>query len=408
MEGMDGDVMNKPLISGPVPLLAIKAEYLRGSPQVLRKLEWLEQNGWDQVWRARGDGDCFYRSFTLAYLLRILYAPNPAKEAGAALTAIQATVPVMERVGFQSDILEEFIDPLINVIVSFIDPPHGQQPTEFTLLQLLQDAEKSNCIVVALRLMTGAHIRTHPDDFAPFLFSPVTLEPTTPDAFCREEVEPCGKEADHAQIMALASALAVPLRVAYLDRSDISGDDVINWVEFGEQKGAEEELRPLTLLYRPGHFDVVTKDHIMQAALVQTRHELADTPPVVPTPPPQGPPVAAASAVAPVAAAPAVASAAAASQEPAEAVAAAPPADPAPAAPTPAVGTGKAHTVDPATTEPSEAPATPPSYSAAPSEPAAASELAAPSEPAAASEPAPSEPLAPEAAPAAEQAKPIV
>lgn len=148
--------------------------------------------------------------------------------------------------------------------MSFIDPPQGQQPTEFTLLQLLQDAEKSNCIVVvgsrglfehlltsqALRLMTGAHIRTHPDDFAPFLFSPVTLEPVSPDAFCREEVEPCGKEADHAQIMALASALAVPLRVAYLDRSDITGDDVINWVEFGEQKGSEEELRPLTLLYR--------------------------------------------------------------------------------------------------------------------------------------------------------------
>lgn len=97
--------------------------------------------------------------------------------------------------------------------------------------------------------MTGAYIRTHPDDFAPFLFSPSTLEPVTPEQFCREEVEPCGKEADHAQIMALGAALGVPIRVAYLDRSEINTDDVINWVEFGRSAGADE-TRPLTLLYR--------------------------------------------------------------------------------------------------------------------------------------------------------------
>lgn len=110
--------------------------------------------------------------------------------------------------------------------------------------------------------MTGAHIRTNPDNFEPFLFSPSTLEPISPEKFCREEVEPCGKEADHAQIMALAAALQVPVRVAYLDRSDVGGGEVINWVEFGT--GAAEDLRPLTLLYRPGHFDVVTKDHMQE------------------------------------------------------------------------------------------------------------------------------------------------
>lgn len=137
---------------------------------------------------------------------------------------------------------------MLDAIASFIDPEPGVEPTEYGLLQVLQDPEKSNSIVVALRLITGAHIRNHPDEFAPFLFSPNTLEPISPDQFCREEVEPCGKEADNAQIMALAAALEVPLRVAYLDRSDVSGGEVINWVEFG--RGAAEEARPLTLLYR--------------------------------------------------------------------------------------------------------------------------------------------------------------
>jgi len=98
--------------------------------------------------------------------------------------------------------------------------------------------------------------------FSPFLFSPTTFQPLDPDEFCRQEVEPCGREAGHAQIMALAEALHVGIRVAYLDRSEVN-DEVINWVEFGmgeKDPSQEADDAPLTLLYRPGHFDVVTKD----------------------------------------------------------------------------------------------------------------------------------------------------
>jgi ubiquitin thioesterase protein OTUB1 len=118
----------------------------------------------------------------------------------------------------------------------------------------------------ALRLITSAYIRTHTELFSPFLLSPVTFMPLTTDDFCRQEVEPCGKEADHAQIMALAEALSIGVRVAYLDRSELKGGDgdVINWVEFG--KDTTEESAPLTLLYRPGHFDVVTKDAVVERA----------------------------------------------------------------------------------------------------------------------------------------------
>lgn len=142
------------------------------------------------------------------------------------------------------------------------------------MIQSLQDPERNNCIVVvsifpslvtdlfleraiwvfaerrnkALRLITSSYIRTHESIFSPFLLSPLTFLPVTTDEFCRQEVEPCGKEADHAQIMALAEALHVGVRVAYLDRSEIDGGDVINWVEFG--KDVEEGIAPLTLLYR--------------------------------------------------------------------------------------------------------------------------------------------------------------
>lgn len=96
--------------------------------------------------------------------------------------------------------------------------------------------------------MTSAYIRTHPETFSNFLLSPTTFLPLTPEEFCRQEVEPVGKEADHAQIMALAETLQIGIRVAYLDRSDVGNGEIINWVEFGPN--TKEEDRPLTLLYR--------------------------------------------------------------------------------------------------------------------------------------------------------------
>lgn len=56
----------KPLVSTPVPLSVIREEYVKGSQQIVKKLDYLQENGWDQVWRARGDGDCFYRCKPIA------------------------------------------------------------------------------------------------------------------------------------------------------------------------------------------------------------------------------------------------------------------------------------------------------------------------------------------------------
>lgn len=63
------DNVVKPLVSTPVPLSVIRAEYVNGSQQIVKKLDYLQENGWDQVWCARGDGDCFYRCRSTANLL---------------------------------------------------------------------------------------------------------------------------------------------------------------------------------------------------------------------------------------------------------------------------------------------------------------------------------------------------
>ena len=53
----------------------------------------------------------------------------------------------------------------------------------------------SNFIVVFLRLLTSATIRTDPLSYAPFLFHPETGTEIAPQKFCEGFVEACGKEA---------------------------------------------------------------------------------------------------------------------------------------------------------------------------------------------------------------------
>ena len=109
-------------------------------------------------------------AFTIAYFLRILHSSDPPLAANLAFEAIQRTLPVMQQVGFQEDLVsqlrsspivkakltgvclwqyEEFLAPLLELIQGFAPEDEGAPTsTEWSLIQALQDAERSNCIVV--------------------------------------------------------------------------------------------------------------------------------------------------------------------------------------------------------------------------------------------------------------------
>jgi ubiquitin thioesterase protein OTUB1 len=82
--------------------------------------------------------------------------------------------------------------------------------------------------------------------------------------FCQTSVEPMGEESDHVHITALTDALGVPVRIVYLDRSGGSSEDSleINHHDFlpeSDPDVAESDNKSdlLTLLYRPGHYDIL-------------------------------------------------------------------------------------------------------------------------------------------------------
>lgn len=81
--------------------------------------------------------------------------------------------------------------------------------------------------------------------------------------FCKASVEPMGEESDHVHIIALSDALGVPIRVMYLDRSSCDAGNIsVNHHDFSPEANSSDaaaaaEKPYITLLYRPGHYDIL-------------------------------------------------------------------------------------------------------------------------------------------------------
>ena len=75
--------------------------------------------------------------------------------------------------------------------------------------------------------------------------------------FCAREVEPMGKECGMVQVIALAEALGVRVNVEYLDGRPFK--DKLMMYKFGPDPNSEGNFLEISLLYRPGHYDILYK-----------------------------------------------------------------------------------------------------------------------------------------------------
>ncbi|KAI0316959.1 cysteine proteinase [Amylostereum chailletii] len=244
----------RPLIATVAPMDVLRAEYEDGSPSFVKQIDYLKSLGYLGIRRARGDGDCFYRSLAFAYIERIIQSQDSSLAVMMAISTLESTHPMLDAAGFQKMVYEDFYDVLISLIKR-IEPHVPMHLGPDTLLNAFQDPDVSNYIVVFLRLLTSAQIRMDPDAFEPFLFHPEIGEQMKTRDFCEMFVEAVGREADHVQMTALARAMKVNLKVAYLDGHDADGK--VDFVEFSS--AIDETSEPLVLLYRPGHYDILDK-----------------------------------------------------------------------------------------------------------------------------------------------------
>ncbi|KAF2363800.1 Peptidase C65 otubain [Trinorchestia longiramus] len=189
--------------------------------------------------RTRPDGNCFLRGFIFSYLEHCIQHRD---ELTRFKKYIVDSKEELFALGFPKFTTEDFHDTFVEVL-SDLESSSSLDRVE----SIINDAGLSDYLVVYLRLLISAHLQKNADFFTFFIEGGRTVE-----EFCKQEVEPMYRECDHLHIVALTTALAVPVCVLYMDRGDSD--------TAAPHCFPEDATKPLIyLLYRPGHYDVLYK-----------------------------------------------------------------------------------------------------------------------------------------------------
>ncbi|KAI5600961.1 hypothetical protein Peur_003812 [Populus x canadensis] len=263
--GVDDDIMQKqssiPLLGDKEPLSTLAAEYQSASPILLEKIKVLGDK-YVAIRRTRGDGNCFFRSFMFSYLEHILETQDRAEVDRIKLN-VEECRKTLQSLGYVDFTFEDFFALFLEQLDDVLQGNENSISHE-ELLNRSRDQSVSDYVVMFFRFVTTGEIRKRSQFFEPFIFG---LTNTTVEQFCKSSVEPMGEESDHMHITALSDALGVPIRVVYLDRSSCDAGVVsVNHHDFVPAPGnlpsatsaSSESINPfITLLYRPGHYDIL-------------------------------------------------------------------------------------------------------------------------------------------------------
>ncbi|CAM9839435.1 unnamed protein product [Ascophyllum nodosum] len=143
--------------------------------------------------------------------------------------------------GYEEVALDDFWQAFLQELDNLPNMELGQLEINFR-----EEAGPTEYIVWYCRMLTSGFLKLNAARFLPFLEHTVDMAD-----FCQREVEPMGKECEQIQIMGLCEHLDTPVKIEYLDGQDFSGQ--LGSITLPDT-GAEAMV---TLLYRPGHYDVL-------------------------------------------------------------------------------------------------------------------------------------------------------
>ena len=107
--------------------------------------------------------------------------------------------------------------------------------------------------------MTAAQMKSNPEQYLPFVMAENYIDVAS---FCGGEVEPMRKECGMVQVSALAECMGVRVVIEYMDGRIQEGEEKVVHHVFGEGNGGGDnagkgDRTSITLLYRPGHYDIL-------------------------------------------------------------------------------------------------------------------------------------------------------
>ncbi|KAI6085243.1 cysteine proteinase [Hypoxylon rubiginosum] len=253
----------KPQLQGPLigdrrPSTEITEEYAKADPIYVTKTLALPQT-YSHYRPVQGDGNCGWRAIAFSYF-EILAGCGDINQAQGELSRLTALNGYIENVGgHQAWILEDMVSEtfdLLNMIIGAMS--NGQDAMPF-VMDKFNNAESSQSIVYHMRLLASSWLRGNADQYQPYM-------DTTVANYIDNTITPVDREIDHLSVMLLFEILLKPagmvLEIAYLDRSE--GHEV-NAHRMPEEANGQDVLNPIIyLLYRPGHYDILYRDSVIQ------------------------------------------------------------------------------------------------------------------------------------------------
>ncbi|KAF9404393.1 hypothetical protein BGZ94_004212 [Podila epigama] len=241
----DEEANAHPLVDSSMDLLELEAEYANGSASFRNKIRNLADTH-DRMRRSRGD------AFAFAWFERVMLAPHKPELHENAVRAIEESKNLLLAAEFEELAFEDFYEVTLKTLQDLV----AWNPDQ--LLETFQRDEISNSIVMHLRLVASAYLKTHREEYEAFLEFGQTM-----DEYCSMHVEAMGRESEEMMVIALTKALHVSIEVAYLSGND---SDEVNFLPF--LPDTQPYMPPLVLLYRPGHYDILyRKSHCLDGVI---------------------------------------------------------------------------------------------------------------------------------------------
>jgi ubiquitin thioesterase protein OTUB1 len=272
------------------------------------------QNTYSHIRTVRGDGNCYYRAFLYSLLEQLIRFNHTNQSSRCSSSSdnnnnnnsvsddaiLQEGQRIYEYIKTKSwkDILQQnydemaieiFHDEMIDIFHKvIIDQVYTTKTTTATTIvsSLFHEAMNeensiSDYCTWYLRLITATYIKQDTDRFLPFILS-LSYDNNNNDTivcdvnqFCSKYIEPMGQECEHVQVLALAEAFQIHVRIEYLDgrsftispstTTNSSNNNRNNNIDtksnsvYCHQFGPETSPIQITLLYRPGHYDILYK-----------------------------------------------------------------------------------------------------------------------------------------------------
>ncbi|RYP55186.1 hypothetical protein DL768_000180 [Monosporascus sp. mg162] len=255
----------KPVLEGPMvgektTSHAITQEYAKADRTYVAKTLALPQT-YSHFRPIQGDGNCGWRAIGFAYFETLVRCGDVAR-VQAELARLQSLNEFIENVGGISPwVFEEMISETFDLFQEIIVAMSSGQDGTRSLVTKFNDISSSQYIIYHLRLLAASWLRGNSAEFQPYLAVDI-------NNYIERTVMPVDQEIDAICIRVLVDVLLKPanmvLEIAYLDRSEGAEVNVHRIPEEVNGQNLAASGSIIYLLYRPGHYDILYRDPVLQ------------------------------------------------------------------------------------------------------------------------------------------------